>query len=226
MAPPNGVTYQDIPNPAFAIVGAPHPSGEGVVLLASRHITTARLRALAQDEIPLAAMTRGWMLTGVFLSLHAGIDDYVLVAAPDYPQAFALLFRQWEPQAGRKTMALDTAAALLAIEATPNNPDRIRIDTNMIEQSPDSAQREALIRHGYDPDLLPRGVTGPPEQVIKVRVLPDVDGQPQWNYLRNRVCYLDGIEIDGHEGSDLDPAGNTCIHCGEPLWEDEGGPDF
>lgn len=118
MAPPNGVTYQDIPNPEFAIVGSRHPSGEGVVLLASRHVTQAKLRALAQDQIPLMAMTAGWVKTGVFLSLHVGIDDYVVVAAEDYPQAFALLFAQWAPTKTRHhTMALDTAGALLAIEA-------------------------------------------------------------------------------------------------------------
>jgi len=31
--------------------------------------------------------------------------------------------------------------------------------------------------------------------------------------LRNWVCELDGIEIDGHEGSDLDPVSTACIHC-------------
>jgi hypothetical protein len=71
-----------------------------------------------------------------------------------------------------------------------------------------------LIRHGYNPDLPPRGLSGAPDEVIKVRKLPDVDGQPQWTELRNRVCTLDGVEIDGHEGSDLDPGGE-CLHCHE-----------
>jgi hypothetical protein len=71
-------------------------------------------------------------------------------------------------------------------------------------------QRAALVRHGYNPDLPARGVTGPPEQVID-----GVHGK-----LRNRVCYLDGVEIDGHEGSDLDPASNRCIHCGYDGWEE------
>jgi hypothetical protein len=31
--------------------------------------------------------------------------------------------------------------------------------------------------------------------------------------MRNRVCELDGIEVDGHEGSDLDPNSTSCIHC-------------
>ena len=67
-----------------------------------------------------------------------------------------------------------------------------------------SEQRAAMIRHGYNPDLRPRGVTGPPEQVIH-----------GWKgeSLRNYVCELDGVEIDGHEGSDLDPSSTMCIHC-------------
>src|SRR5512139_945145 len=121
MAPPNGITYQDIPNPDIVIVGARHPSGEGVVLLASRHVVSAQLRALAQDQIPLMAMTPGWMRTGVFLSLHAGIDDYVVVAAATYPEAFALLLTQWTPGKGQPSIALDTASHLLAIEAGPTN---------------------------------------------------------------------------------------------------------
>lgn len=68
----------------------------------------------------------------------------------------------------------------------------------------DEEARLALIRHGYDADLPPRGVTGPPSQVIET-----------WGglRLRNRVCELDGVEIDGHEGSDLDPGSTACIHC-------------
>jgi hypothetical protein len=31
--------------------------------------------------------------------------------------------------------------------------------------------------------------------------------------LRNGVCELEGVEIDGHEPSDLDPFGG-CMHCG------------
>lgn len=65
-------------------------------------------------------------------------------------------------------------------------------------------QRSALIRHGYNPDLPRRGVAGPPGEVITT-----FDGLQ----LRNRVCYLDAVEIDGHEGSDLDPGSTTCIHC-------------
>jgi hypothetical protein len=65
-------------------------------------------------------------------------------------------------------------------------------------------QRAALARHGYDPDLPPRGVTGPPDEVTN---------GAHGIRLRNRVCELDGIEIDGHAGSDLDPGSTSCIHC-------------
>ncbi len=71
-------------------------------------------------------------------------------------------------------------------------------------------QLAALERHGYASWAAPRGVTGD----TKVFFFPPGD----WVFLRNRVCVLDGIEIDGHEGSDLDPGGNSCIHCGDPLW--------
>lgn len=64
-------------------------------------------------------------------------------------------------------------------------------------------QREALVRHGYDPDLPPRGVSGPPGTIEGAHGV----------LLRNRVCELDGVEIDGHEGSDLDPGSTSCIHC-------------
>lgn len=67
-------------------------------------------------------------------------------------------------------------------------------------------QREALTRHGYDADLPSRGVSGPPGTIT-------VRGDDGDLRLRNRVCVLDGVEIDGHEGSDLDPGSTSCIHC-------------
>lgn len=65
----------------------------------------------------------------------------------------------------------------------------------------------ALLRHGYNPDLPARGVTGPPSETITNTVSGIT--------LRNRVCFLDGIEIDGHEFSDLDSMGPgaACLHC-------------
>ncbi len=70
----------------------------------------------------------------------------------------------------------------------------------------------ALERHGYDPLLPPRGLAGPPGR-LKGGAVGWVDGRQVHLPLRNRVCELDGIEIDGHETSDLDPSG-PCIHCG------------
>ena len=64
-------------------------------------------------------------------------------------------------------------------------------------------QIAALKRHGYEPRAAPIGMSRdtrlmyiPAERII----------------LRYRVCELDGIEIDGHEASDLDTDA-TCIHC-------------
>jgi hypothetical protein len=74
-------------------------------------------------------------------------------------------------------------------------------------------QRTALLRHGYNPDLPPRGIGGPPEQVIQTTVWLPGARESRQGYLRNHVCYLDGIEIDGHEGSDLDPGSLQCLHC-------------
>lgn len=78
-------------------------------------------------------------------------------------------------------------------------------------------KRAALRRHGYPDDLQPRGVTGKPGDRIpgRGRLTPDNSGPFVSMWLRNRVCYLDGIRIDGHEGSDLDPGEPRCIHCGE-----------
>nr|PZN15591.1 MAG: hypothetical protein DIU75_20500 [Mycolicibacterium hassiacum] len=68
-----------------------------------------------------------------------------------------------------------------------------------------SEQRSALARHGYDPDVPPRGISGPPGVFTGAYDI----------LLRNHVCTLDGIEIDGHRGSDLDPGSTFCIHCGD-----------
>lgn len=70
----------------------------------------------------------------------------------------------------------------------------------------------ALERHGYDPLLPPRGVAGPPGR-IDGAFMGRVGDRRVHIPLRNRVCFLDGIEVDGHEGSDLDPNSTACIHC-------------
>jgi hypothetical protein len=69
-------------------------------------------------------------------------------------------------------------------------------------------QHAALVRHGYDPTALPAGISGAP------RVWTGANDVR----LRPRVCYLDGIQIEGHERSDLD-TGCLCIHC--RLFEDD-----
>ena len=64
-------------------------------------------------------------------------------------------------------------------------------------------QQDALARRGYNPDLPPRGVSGPPGAFTGAHSIP----------LRNHVCELDGVEIDGHGGSGLDPGSTCCIYC-------------
>jgi len=68
----------------------------------------------------------------------------------------------------------------------------------------DAAKRDHLMRkHGYDPDLPPRGFA---------------HGEPP-SGLRNHVCELEGFEIDGHRDSDHT---GFCMFCGatieEPTW--------
>jgi hypothetical protein len=82
--------------------------------------------------------------------------------------------------------------------------------TYTIDLSPEAWA--ALERHGYDPRLPPRGIAGPPGE-IRGGVFGDVDGRPVYMPLRNRVCELDGVRVDGHEGSDLDPGSTSCLHC-------------
>ena len=73
------------------------------------------------------------------------------------------------------------------------------------------AQRWAaclLAKHGYNPDAEPSGMsskTGSTETWAGARGV----------LLRYWVCELDGILIDGHAGSDLDPGSTECIHCGK-----------
>jgi hypothetical protein len=79
----------------------------------------------------------------------------------------------------------------------------------------DEQRRALLAKHGYDPDLRPRGVSGGPERVFAGML----GGRQHW--LRNWVCQLDGVLIDGHEGNDLDPGETICIQCGHDWGEDE-----
>lgn len=75
----------------------------------------------------------------------------------------------------------------------------------------DSEVRAALLRHGYPSDALACGVTCAPgnegDSWMSGHAKPE-----EKVCLRYRVCVLDGILIDGHEASDLDPGGG-CIHC-------------
>jgi hypothetical protein len=71
----------------------------------------------------------------------------------------------------------------------------------------EAAARELLGKHGYNPDAQPSGMSS------------STGSRETWTgahgiLLRYWVCQLDGILIDGHEGSDLDPGSTDCIHCG------------
>lgn len=73
-------------------------------------------------------------------------------------------------------------------------------------------QRAALVAHGYNPDAAPSGVSHAGDTMT----WPGVGGV----LLRYHVCELDGMVIDGHEGSDLDPE-YGCLHCAHG--HDDGG---
>ena len=73
----------------------------------------------------------------------------------------------------------------------------------------DEAQvRELLAKHGYNPDAEPSGTSS--------RKAGDTSTWRGANgvLLRYWVCMLDGVIIDGHQGSDLDPGSTECIQCG------------
>ena len=69
-------------------------------------------------------------------------------------------------------------------------------------------QRDLLVSHGYAVQAAPRGISGGPDMLFysDFRSRPGV-------FVRNRVCKLAGVLIDGHERSDLDNEW-CCIHCG------------
>lgn len=73
-------------------------------------------------------------------------------------------------------------------------------------------QLVALIRHGYAPDAFASGATGRSQGDTSTWDSAHADPAERV-LLRYHVCFLDGIEIDGHEGSDLDPGSSSCIHC-------------
>lgn len=76
-------------------------------------------------------------------------------------------------------------------------------------------QEAALRRHGYNPDLPARGVSGPPGEFPGYRStgLRVGDGLVP-TMLRNHVCALDGVVIDGH--SDPDRNG-LCEYCSADM---------
>jgi hypothetical protein len=76
----------------------------------------------------------------------------------------------------------------------------------------EAEERDALMRWGYNPDLPPRGVSGGPGEFDGY--VHDPSGALIPGKLRNWICVLDGIQIDGH--SDPDRSG-MCIFCSVEL---------
>jgi hypothetical protein len=95
--------------------------------------------------------------------------------------------------------------------------DDVRVSSNppvrfIIDLSPEAWL--LLIKHGYNPALPARGVAGGPGE-RQGYLIGSVGSTRYYLPLRNHVCYLEGIEIDGHGGSDLDPGSTMCIYCGD-----------
>lgn len=72
--------------------------------------------------------------------------------------------------------------------------------------------RALLVKHGYNPGLPARGVTGPPGEVIDG--WSNAAGHIVPVKLRNHVCALEGVIIDGHSDPDLS---GGCIYCSKDM---------
>lgn len=105
-----------------------------------------------------------------------------------------------------------------AAERARNVPPRQLVQPDWRRYVSEEAH-EALQRHGYPADFAPRGVTGDPAFSFR-SMMRDADGELVDLMLRNRVCQLDGVEVDGHVPSDLDPGGG-CMHCGAEIWAED-----
>ena len=134
---------------------------------------------------PPEKISMPFLLTGMYEQVHAAIG----VTAP-VPEEAHRGAREYVAGPRRRASVTDHRA-----EAT----ERARRYVHGLN----AQQRYALSRHGYDPDLPPRGVSGPPGAIKGARDI----------CLRNHVCELDGVEIDGHGGTDLTPGSTSCIYC-------------
>lgn len=119
-----GSTWHDIQRPDWVIIGGPLPDGTGVALLASKTLTSARLRQLATDMVYLGQMTAGWAKTGVFLGLDVTMDDFVMAAGATYLEALEALFEHWSIPDFTPRAAV-TAEQLREIEASEAEVQRL-----------------------------------------------------------------------------------------------------
>lgn len=74
--------------------------------------------------------------------------------------------------------------------------------------------RELLVKHGYNPDLEPQFRSGPPGEFDGYVM---AGGEPVPGKLRNWVCELDGVIIDGHQGNYPEYIETDCRLCGKDL---------
>jgi len=112
-----GAKWHDIQRPDWVIIGGPLPDGTGVALLASKTLTSARLRQLATDMVYLGQMTAGWAKTGVFLGLDVCMDDFVMAAGADYFEALEALFEHFLLPDFKPAQPAITAEQVLELEA-------------------------------------------------------------------------------------------------------------
>lgn len=89
------------------------------------------------------------------------------------------------------------------------NSPRIRAEARAILER--EQRRSLLAKHGY-PDLPARGVTGRPGEVVDG--WSRRDGEIVRVKLRNHVCELEDVEIDGHADPDRN---GSCIYCSKEL---------
>lgn len=119
----------------------------------------------------------------------------------------------------------DMRARELAEREAREQRELERLRTTRIRYEIDLTAEQWLLlsKHGYDPTLPANGTRNRGPGVVHAQLIGRVEDpaalyagatKPVYEPLRNGVCELEGVEIDGHEASDLDPFGG-CMHCGK-----------
>jgi hypothetical protein len=111
------------------------------------------------------------------------------------------------------------AASQAAVRERYAAEEEARNRTERVTYTIDLTRELLLVKHGYDPRLPPNGTRNRGPGSVNGMVIGRIASGPRegWGLvympLRNGVCELEGVEIDGHEPSDLDPLGG-CMWCG------------